>query len=196
MTFEEEELLVADSLGGDSARMVSNNPKDRDYYLKDIPFTEEQITASNDKMIDAYFMLGRLYKEGLNNYPKSGESFETLIDRFPENKYQLPSYYDLYKIFESLDSIQKAEYYKNLVLSGFPESDYAKVIENPDYFKELSEQQNEAGKLYEKTYKAYQEGQYFLVINYCDLALVEFAYSEIIPKFLYLKALSIGKVEV
>lgn len=196
MSFGEEEMAMADTLGGDSLAVQVTNPKTREFYLKDIPTTEEQLIASNQMIMEAYYGLGRLYKEGLNDYGKSGQAFETLIQRFPDTKYLLQAYYNLYKVYLELGQNEKAAYYKNLLLTDYPESDYAKVIENPNYFKELNEQQNEVGKLYEKTYSAYKTGQYFMVINYSDMALIDFPESKLIPKFLYLRALSLGKVEV
>jgi tetratricopeptide (TPR) repeat protein len=137
-----------------------------------------------------------LYKEGLSNYPKSSEAYLTLIDRFPENTHLLKTYYDLYKIYQIINDTAQEMKYKNLILNEFPDSDYAKVLLNPNYFREMGEQQNASIKLYERTYDAFLEGQYFLVINYCKMALADFPDSDLVPKFLYLKALSIGKVEV
>ena len=50
--------------------------------------------------------------------------------------------------------------------------------------------------MYEKTYNAHLKDQYFLVINYSDRAISQFPESELIPKFLYLRALSMGRIEV
>ncbi len=196
LSFGGEELYVSDTLQGDSARMVSSNPRERDYYLKDIPVTEEDFVASDEKMIEAYFNLGRAYKEGLNNYPKAIEAYEILVSRFPDNEFLLKAYYDLYKIYQQLGDSARMENYKSLILNDFPDSDYAKVIINPNYFKELSEKENEAERLYERTYNAHLRDQYFLVINYSDRAIGQYPDSELIPKFLYLRALSVGRIEV
>ncbi len=198
-SFEEqgEDLLAAgDSVPGDSTVMRSMDPKSRDYYLQNIPLTEDKMQASNAKLIDAFFNLGSLYREGLNDYPRSVESYLTLLQRFPDNKYLLESYYNLYKIYETLGDVENMNFYKNLILTNYPESDFAKVIENPNYFKELAEKQNEAAKLYEKTYNAFKDGQYFLVINYGDLAMTTYSDTNLLPKFEYLRALSLGKIEV
>jgi len=197
--FEEiaKNVKPADSLAGDSATgMKSTDPRSRQFYLQDIPFTTDQIKESNLKLAEAFFNLGKLYKEGLGDYPKSRESYETLLNRFPENDYLLQAYYDLYKIFERDNNQEMTSYYKNLIVENYPESDYAKVILNPDYFKELAENKNEAQKLYEKTYEAYKSEQYLLVINYADMAMKNGADTALLPKFEYLRAISLGKVEV
>jgi hypothetical protein len=68
---------------------------------------------------------------------------------------------------------------------------------DPDYFKNLEAEESELTALYTKTYLAYERGQYFTVISNSDQAIRQFADTvELIPKFLYLKALSVGKVDV
>ena len=196
LSFGEEEFASSDTLQPDSAKIISSNPREPDYYLKDIPISDEEFLASDQKMMEAYFNLGRAYKEGLDNYPKAIEAYETLISRFPENEYLPKAYYDLYKIYQEQGDTAKMENYKNLILEEFPDSDFARVIINPNYFKELSEKENEAENLYLKTYNAHLKDQHFLVINYSKRAIEEYSESELMPKFHYLRALSIGRIEV
>jgi hypothetical protein len=86
---------------------------------------------------------------------------------------------------------------KKLILNNFPESDYANIIRDPDYYKQLQEKQNRMAAFYSETYNDYINGSYFTVIENADIALAEFGDSaSIIPKFAYLKALSIGHVDI
>ena len=80
-----------DTTGGKkAASSQASDPKSRDYYLKDIPSTPEMITASNDRIIQSYYNLGFIYIEGLGDYGRSIESFETLLDRLPDEQIQDP----------------------------------------------------------------------------------------------------------
>jgi hypothetical protein len=93
--------------------------------------------------------------------------------------------------------VEKAAYYKNLIVGNYPDSDFAKVIVDPDYFVKLSQQKNLAAKLYEKTYKAFTREQYYRVISYADKGMVQYSGdTTLVPKFMYLRAISIGKVNV
>ena len=65
--------------------------------------------------------------------------FETLLERFPETDRLLFAYYNLYQIFTKSGEPERIEYYKNLILNKFPESRSAKIISNPNYFKEIEE---------------------------------------------------------
>ena len=49
--------------GSNTPEASADVKKTREYYLKDIPKTEQEIAASEEKLGDAYFALGTLYKE-------------------------------------------------------------------------------------------------------------------------------------
>src|SRR5258706_7675596 len=101
-------------------------------FLEKIPLIEKMRDASNRKIIDAYYSNGLIYKESLGDMYASAESFETMLKRFPDNKYTLQSYYNLYRIYLAVDDSAKRDYYKNILLNQYPESEYAALIRNPD----------------------------------------------------------------
>jgi len=175
----------------------SKNPKERAYYLQDIPFSPAKIKVSNDTMIHAYYNLGFVYVEGLNDYEHAINAFQTLNSRFPGNKFTVPCYYELYMIYKKLENQPKCDTFKNIILTRYPETDFAKLLVNPNYYKEAQSKRKEVNNLYEETYKAFSNEQYYMVINNADLALGKYhSDTSLIPRFEYLKALSIGKIEV
>ena len=198
MNFDEEgeETAEADSLSADSTAVaLETDPKKREYYLQDLPLTEEDITASNDLIEEALYKIGYIYKDGLKDNEKSIEAFEKLIEKFPEHKNKLQVYYQLYKNYDEIPNPEKAEYYRNLIVKDFPDSDYAKIIIDPNYNLVLEAQRNAAANLYEDTYSAYLNNQYYLVINNYTVAAEKFKESDLLSKFEFLKALSLGKIQ-
>ena len=201
ISFAPDEVLdeTLDSLAqaGDTLGIKALDAHNREFYLKDIPFSEEALALSDNAIAEALYNLGLIYAEGLNNTPKSIESYEELIERYPEDPNKLRAYYQLYRLNLDINNLERAEYYKNLIVNDYPESDYAKIIQDPDYFKNQMEQESAVATLYSKTYEAYERGQYFTVIGNADRAIRTYGDSaDLIPKFLYLKALSIGRVDV
>ena len=175
----------------------SNNPKDRKFYLQNVPTTPEQIQISTDKIIRAYYNLGFIYIEGLSDYPKSIESFEALLQRFPDNKFSTATCYELCQLYKDLENLPKSDFYRNLILTKYPETDFAKLLVNPDYYKEIQSKEKQIGILYEETYNAFKNQQYYIVINNSDQASAKFPGDTVLlPRFEYLKALSLGKIEV
>jgi hypothetical protein len=135
--------------------------------------------------------------EGLQDYPQSILSFETLLERFPDNKYNVASCYELCLLYKDLDNLAKSDYYRNLLLTQYSETDFAKLLVNPDYYKEIQNKGQELRILYEETYTAFKNQQYYIVINNTDQARVKYPQdTALIPRFEYLKALSLGKIEV
>jgi tetratricopeptide (TPR) repeat protein len=198
ISFGDEDLEASsDSTMNDSVMIAEKNPMQREYYLKDLPFTDSALAISNNKILEAYFKAGKVYKDGLSDYEKSKESFVTMNERFPENEHKLLSYYYLYKINLDLGQADEAEYYKNLIITQYPESDYAKVLADPEYYTKIDAEKNKVNVLYKETYKDYKAGQYFQVIAKSDLAFSLYGDTmELAPRFAYLKAISIGKIDV
>ncbi len=183
-----------DTLMNDSVAKAKN-PKDRAYYLKDIPDTPEKIAKSNEKIKVAYYKAGTIYKDELKDFIPAAQMFETLLERFPLCEFELQAYYNLYVIYGKLNNNSAAEKYKNLILQKFPDSNFAKIIIDPDYYKKIIEQANEVKYYYKKTWQMYQDGQYQSVIFYSDSAISKYNDPVHIPKFEYLKALSLAKTE-
>jgi tetratricopeptide (TPR) repeat protein len=192
MSFDIED--VPDSLDDDlSAMEISGDLKDVESYLELIPTTRLKMQESEERMIDAYYNLGIVYKELMDDKEQATATFEELLERFPENKYQLSSYYQLYRLYLSMNKIAKSNYYKNAILKDFPDSDYAKLIMNPDYIKQLEAKKNKLEHYYSDTYRAYRAGQYPVVIGRCEQSDSLFTKNPLKPKFAYLRALAIGK---
>lgn len=177
----------------DTVSQKSYSNKSREYYLKNLPFTDSLIKISDQSIVEALFNIGKIYKEKLSDYKQSIKIFEELNNRFPENEFLLLSYYNLYQLNKLIDNHTRAEYYKNLIVAKFPDSKYAKILTNPNYLKELEAEKNKATKFYLKTYSEYIARNYFNVIENCNYADSVYNENKLIPKFAFLKALSIGK---
>jgi tetratricopeptide (TPR) repeat protein len=189
--------MEADTTQSDSLVAAANDPYQRPFYLKNLPVTEEDFQASDKKILDAYFGMGRIYRDGLRDYPQSNQALETMNTRFPASEHELQSFYYLYRNYSDLGNHDLAADYKSRIIALYPESDYAKVLDDPDYFNKLAKEKSKVVVLYEDTYKAYEAGQYYQVIAKSDMALSLYGdTNDLAPRFEYLRAVSIGKVDV
>ena len=195
-SFEEDDN--ADTTAKDTTLTAEqNNPENRAYYLKNLLKTDADFRVSDSLMLEAYNKLAFIYREELNDTAHAIKTYKLLLDRFPGNKYEVEDWYALYKMYHAKGDMENEEHYKNLILSKYPDSDYAKVIADPDYFVKKAGKQNKAARLYEKTYSAFKKEQYLRVIAYADKGL-ETAGNDtaLVPRFMYLRAMALGKVEV
>lgn len=178
-----------------TAAGTNSTIKDKAFYLNNIPATPDAITASNNKIIEAYYNVGSIYKEQLLNNERSVETLEEMLKRYPENKYKLSTYYQLYRTYLTMNNKPRAEYYKNMLLTNYPDSEYSKIIKNPEYGKDAMASKSQIEKMYAETYELYSAGKYLETIDKCITADTVYSKNYLMPQFDFLKALSIGKTQ-
>jgi len=169
--------------------------KTRAYYLKNLPLTAEQMGKSNERIVDAYYNLGSIYKEQLRNNKKSIASFEKLTERFPKHKYSLPSHYQLYRLYLVEKDRANAEVHSAYILKNFPESEYAQILKNPNYERNVLGDKEKVTKYYNETFEIYSAGRYQEVISRADYADTAFGRNYLSSRFDYLRALSLGHTQ-
>lgn len=171
----------------DSLKLVRQEYKDR------LPANEEAKEACLDSIVEAYYDLGLVYKEKLRNLRKSADTYEELLKKYPDNKYRITALYQLFRIYLAIPNPTEAEKYKNQIITKYPDSEYAKLIANPDFFEQMSKTRKESDEFYAESFRMYQAGLYQQVVDRCRAAASRFIDSELLPKFAYLKALALGK---
>ncbi|HBX49937.1 MAG: hypothetical protein A2275_10835 [Bacteroidetes bacterium RIFOXYA12_FULL_35_11] len=176
----------------DSTKKPLSN-KSREYYTKALPLTDSLMTISHIKIKDALYKLGKTYKEKLQDYPKSRESFESLNKRYPESEYQLNAYYELYLLGNISKNQSLANTYKNLITSKYPDSKYAKLLLNPNYFNELMTNSKIIDELYMQTFDFFKKGNYQEVLNNCLTADASYPENKQVHQFAYMKAVATGR---
>ena len=185
---EEEESL--DSIVKDS--LVVNEKTNPDYYLQFIPTSEKQMSASHNKIIEALYTIGNLYREEFEDYPHATKSFEKLVANYDTCRYKLPSWYNLYRISLLVDDDEMKRKYRDLILRHYPESEYAKIIQDPTYNKVTRENKKRVVNYYSLVFSLYNDRHYAKVLTRCEKAKAIFADNHIQDKFDFLAAMSIG----
>jgi tetratricopeptide (TPR) repeat protein len=188
----EQQVEEEDTAGMGNAK--TEKEKKRIKYLKNIPVNEKQIAAANDRIVEAYYNIGVFYRDEMVDYQESIKSFEKLLKRFPDNKFKVETYYNLYRLHLNLKNFPKADEYKNIILNDYPNSQYAKVILDPNYTTEARELDKKAQALYEEAYNQYLAGNYTVVFASKSESDKAYASTKVAPKFAYLNALSIAKI--
>jgi tetratricopeptide (TPR) repeat protein len=186
----------ADSVKGKVTAQKKDSLNDiysRAYYMKNIPQGANQVKALNDSLVEAYYNAGSIYKEYLKNNKKSSEEFEELLKRYPDNKYKLTTYYQLYRIYTENGNTERANYYKNILLTQYPNTEYAQLISNPEKYKQnLQASKEEMERLYTATLQSYESAKYMEVLHGCQQADSLYPKNPLSAKFAYLEAVAIG----
>lgn len=163
-------------------------------YIDSLPLTTLQKEKSNQKMIDAYIGIGNFYRQELNDKPEAIKAFESLISRFPTNNKLDAVYYSLYLAYQPIN-LERSNYYKNLVLSKFPASVYAKTIIDPQFSDKQSALENVIKTEYIKVFNQLSNKEYKNVISNVNAINNRFPGNNFTPQFEYLKAIAIGHTQ-
>lgn len=190
-----EIALEQESGDGISSQSKKKDPKSKEYYLMDLPMTKAAMVKSEERIMKGLYQAALVYEEKLNNEEKALESLETLLERFPENPYLLSTYYHCYAINKSLNRYSKSDFYKNKILTEFKNSEYAKALSDPSYQSKLDAKYQRAHQLYAQAYEDFQNYYYFRVVKTCNEGLLRYPESDLRPRFLFLRALCVGRTQ-
>ncbi|MBO5963967.1 MAG: hypothetical protein J6P97_05745, partial [Bacteroidales bacterium] len=189
---EEGNPIESDSTANNKKK--ATNPETKEYYTKDIPFTKEQKDVANEEIADALLSAGYIYYQGLQNTGKAIETFLELHRRFASHQNILPSSYHLYRIYDEIGQYPNSNFYKNKFLTEYPESEFALMISNPEYWQEVSKAGSLGEILYSNVYKVYQKDLYEQTLLESEKARDSLKIGPYIPKLLYVEALAKGRL--
>lgn len=164
--------------------------------LQGIPDTEEQKEAAHEIIQNAMLQLGSLYRDKLEDYNQSIEILESLLQKYPDTKYTLDAYYQLYLSHISINNLSRAEYYKNKIIAEYPSSKYALVLTDPDYLsKQLTEEQR-LDRHYQEVYDLVERGRFEEAKAKIDGAKETFGTNhKLQAKYSILEAMCLGNME-
>jgi len=186
--------VEGDTTGGAGKTPILDN-KSREYYLVNIPLTDSAMEQSDIRLEAALYNMGEIYKQNLLDYKESETAFQELLSRYPDGKYAAPALYNLHDLSNILQKPDRAAFYKSQLLAQYPQSRYSMLLNNPNYIRELEEEEQRVTRRYEEIYDQYSRKEYAAVIARSEEAIEEFNGDRLIPKFKYIKALSVGALE-
>ncbi|WP_431196340.1 tetratricopeptide repeat protein [Maribacter dokdonensis] len=177
----------------DSISVVSEDEKfSLDYYMDRLPTDVAIIDSLKTERNFANYQLGLIYKEKFNENLLAAEKLENVLASNAEERLILPSKYNLYKIYEEVDSPLK-ETMKADIIANHSDSRYAEILLNPQAV--LADSSDSTEKRYENLFKQYQEQHFLQVITGAEENINRFTGDPIVPKLEMLKANAIGRLQ-
>lgn len=183
---------LAEKTDSIKAPVREDDPMKREFYLQDLPLNDSLMYLSHERIKEALYNAGKLFKSEFTNYERSSEAFEDLNKRYPGNIYTLSNYFDLYDNNELVGNQERSNYYKNLIIQEYPDSKYAKFLLNPNFFIDLENQKDSLNRLYEMAFDKYKSGKYPEVITLTGQLKELEPDSMLIPKIDFLRSVSMG----
>ena len=180
---------IEDSLAqiADSAQ---NDPHKREYYLAQIPFTENQIEASNKIIEDGLFNAGVIFKDKLNNLPLSEKQLKRLTSQYPDFEKMADAYYHMYLLYMRKGETDVAEGYVERLKKEYPESEWTTLLSDPYFVENAKLGVHMEDSLYASTYDAFKAARYAEVSGNVRISDSRFPLGANRDKFVFIGGLS------
>lgn len=192
-------LAVSDSLMTDSiateetadaaADTLANDPHNREYYLAQIPFTEEQKAASNEIIMEGLFNSGVIFKDKLDNLKLGEKALTRLTRQYPTYSKTDEAWYHLFLLYSRLGNNAKADSCLTHLKADFPESDFTILLSDPFFEENARFGVHIEDSLYAATYEAFRKDRYQEIKANAKISRERFPLGENRPKFIFIEGL-------
>ncbi|MBE6267908.1 MAG: tetratricopeptide repeat protein [Bacteroidales bacterium] len=172
------------------ADSLANDPTAREYYMRQIPRTDEQVAASKKILAESLYQAGIIYKEQLNDKEHTIATFERIIKEFPKHEKADEIYYYLYLSCSRWDEQEKAEEYRKKLITDYAGSKYTQMITASDFFDNPMVKRHKEDSLYAKAYTHFEKEEYKEVIAGNEQAAQMYPQGAHRARFMFLKAVS------
>lgn len=169
--------------------------EERAAWVKNVPYGAVELEKSNEKIREAYYNLGNIYEEKINDPKEAITSFTTLNKRFPASDYEPEALYRLFKLYNNTKQTDKAENAKSELINKYPDSKYALIIQNKTVVSAENSTNKEILKTYEGIYQMYLDGNYMAVKQAKLEADKKYSGNAMQAKFDLVYALAVGKTD-
>ena len=167
-----------------------NDPHKREYYLKQIPFTPEQVAESNKIIEDGLFHAGVIFKDKLDNLALSEKTLRRLTDNYKDYENMDEAYYHLFLLYSRRKEKSLADTYLNLLKRDFPESEWTVLLSDPNYEANARFGVHIEDSLYAATYNAFKADRFDEVAANTALSAERFPLGANRDKFIFIGGLS------
>ena len=169
---------------------LANDPHNREYYLAQIPFTEEQVEASNLLIMDGLYNSGVIFKDKLDNLRLSEKQLLRLTNQYPDFAQMDLAWYHLFLLYSRMGRHDTAAACLTHLQADFPDSEWTQLLSDP-YFEENARfGAHIEDSVYAATYEAFKQSRYDVVRNNARLSEERFPRGENRPKFMFIDGLS------
>ena len=169
---------------------AQNDPHKREYYLAQIPFTDEQIQASNLIIEDGLYHAGVIFKDKLDFLKQSEKHLVRLESHYPEYEHMDDALYHLYLLYRRMGMDGVAESYLDKLKSKHPKSQWTAILSDPHFIENARFGTMIEDSLYAATYEAFKANRIREVKNNAETSKSRFPMGANRDKFVFISGLS------
>ena len=169
---------------------AQNDPHKREYYLKQIPFTDEMKAECHTIISDGLFHSGIIFKDKFDNLRLSEKQFDRLTFNYPEFEKMDEVYYHLFLLYSRKGDTAMADSCVERLRASFPESQWTKILTDPYFVENSKFGERLEDSLYTATYAAFRADRHQEVMSNAELSDSRFPLGANRDKFLFIRGLS------
>lgn len=191
----DEDSIDEDALAEEEATNADDLIQQQvDQLISAVPTSEEQINGLLAEVEEALYQLGNIYNFSLEEKPNAAETFETLIARFPQTEYQPEVLYQLYLLYRPINE-ELSQLKANELKAKFPESIYARLVDNPNYREESKQATEQLKKAYTQAYRLFKNNSFAKSKYILDSALNVHPDNSFSDNLALLNVIIMGKID-
>ena len=179
--------IANDSTAADSAAL---DPHKREYYLAQIPFTEEQLAASDELIKDGLFHAGIIFKDKMDLLPLSEKTLMRLLTQYADYPHNDEALYHLWLLYSRQQRQQEAARCLDSLQQRYPESAWTILLSDPHFEENQRFGEHIEDSLYAATYDAFKGSRFDEVYVNSGLSGSRFPQGAHRPKFLFVEGMS------
>ena len=176
-----------------SSKENNSNEINRENLFKKIPFEETEKNNLKKQIEIAYFKVGKIYIQQLNEFQLGKNYFDKLLIEFNKSEY-IPEVLYLLYLTTKEDENNIADIYKEKLLNDFPNNLFTKLIINPNYEQDQFAENTFLIGEYNSLFKRYENKDYDFVITKSNSIISNYSKNGLHEKFILLKALANGEL--
>ena len=182
---------IAGKEGEEPADSAANDPHKREYYLAQIPFTDEQKAESDNLIKDGLFHSGIIFKDKLDNLRLSEKALTRLTSQYADYEKNDEAWYHLFLLYSRLGRTTEANHCLAMLQSDFPSSDWTTLLSDPYFAENQRFGVHIEDSIYAATYEAFKANRHAEVKANAEISEKRFPLGQHRPKFLFIEGLSL-----
>jgi tetratricopeptide (TPR) repeat protein len=190
-----DDLAVGDSIATDSIAApldsAALDPHKREYYLAQIPFSDEQKAASHEIIKDGLFHGGIILKDKMERLAISERYLRRLTNDYPDYEHNDEAWYHLWLLYSRLGQLSKAAECLAHMQENHAESEWTLLLSDPLYAENARFGEQIEDSLYGATYDAFKADQHDVIRQNAALSATRFPQGANRDKFMFINGLSL-----
>lgn len=139
---------------------LSTDPTTREFYIQQIPDTDEKKEAARNALVEALFESGIRFKDDVNDKDLTISYLERIANGHPDFERMAETYYQLFIASSRWNEPEKAQHYKELLIQEYPDSSFTMKIQDPDFFDNAMTRKHKEDSMYVKAYRHFANEEY------------------------------------